>query len=517
MNTEPNEAPSVETPDEASPLTVPKPLKGRRYLCLAILGVSLLMVVLLRLHSLDEPLEGDEATYMMMAKVWEEGGRPYEGLWDNKPVGTFIIYRVGLALFGYDQFTPRVLSILATLTTTILLSWILWRRPIYAQLLALVVVWPMLSVWVPCHANGANMEVFLLPFILGAYGLLREYTETRREACWYGAVLVLVLSLLVKQVTLPLLVMPFAALRYQDWRKRKMICGRFAAVIAGVLLLPMVVYGITGFGIFFPFDQLARNAGYGAGSGGIFRRLLNWVRLAVLLPMDKSLLYLLPCSVAGILGLGVVLKERKPGWLLKLSLVIGSVGAVVLPGQNTPHYYILALPALTLAAVWFYLSSRRRPWLITIPIILLLALGYHTSRQYLSKTPVQISTAKYGLWFVADRKLGEWLRQQEVVNKRIYVEGSHAPVYFYSGNTSASRFHCHYPVSINAVTAEEMMADLMQSEPEYLVLLYSDEPPLPGFRAWRETNYTLEHKTPVRLYRRKQREPDVPGSSASDL
>ncbi|MCJ8329025.1 MAG: hypothetical protein HRT89_00345, partial [Lentisphaeria bacterium] len=77
---------------------------------IVILIVSLLMVFFLRAHGFTEwygkytePLEGDECTYMLMAKIWNDGGIPYVDMWDNKPIGTFILYRIGIVIWGYTE------------------------------------------------------------------------------------------------------------------------------------------------------------------------------------------------------------------------------------------------------------------------------------------------------------------------------------------------------------------------------------------------------------------------------
>ncbi len=501
-------APQPEPPPpEAAAAPRHQTARWRRWL---LLVVSLAAVTALRLHSLEEPLEGDEATYMLMARLWADGGTPYADLWDNKPIGTFITYRIGLGLFGYDHYTPRMLSLLAMLVSTALLAWVLWRRPPAEQLLGLLVLWPMLTVWVPCHANGANMEVFLLPFLFGLFGLLERYIQTRKEAYWYAALAVVCTSLLLKQVTLPLVAVPFAVLPRSAWRQPRRLAGRGLALLGLLVVLPALVYTGFGLGPLFPFRQFAVNASYGSDIGP-WRRLLKLVVLALSLPFHRSLLWLLPLSLAAILGTIGAIVRRQPGRWLLLSLPAGSVAAVVLPGQHSGHYSLLALPAIVLAVLAGYDLSRRRPWRVVLPILAFAFLGFWTWKQYLSLEPRWISAAKYPenpAWFVGDRHIGNWLREQGITDKRIYVEGSHASIYFYSRNRPATRFHCQYAVPIGAVTQEELLQQTIAAEPDYLIML-NPTPALPGITPWIEAEYTLDQTLPalnVRVYRRVMRQ-----------
>ena len=68
-----------------------------------ILIASCIIIFLLRSHTFHEPLEADEAILAIIAQDWIEGGKPTITLWENKPVGSYIIYRFAIEIFGFKS------------------------------------------------------------------------------------------------------------------------------------------------------------------------------------------------------------------------------------------------------------------------------------------------------------------------------------------------------------------------------------------------------------------------------
>ena len=89
-------------------------LSTRRYgwQCAAALAIGLAVLAAIRAHSFSEPLEADEAIYAVIAEDWRQGGRPYDTAWDNKPVGTFVVYRLAITAFGYDETGLKIFGLL---------------------------------------------------------------------------------------------------------------------------------------------------------------------------------------------------------------------------------------------------------------------------------------------------------------------------------------------------------------------------------------------------------------------
>lgn len=466
--------------------------------------LSLVLVVGLRLHTLAEPLEADEAVYMILAQDWQDGGKPYVTYWENKPIGTFALYRVGIVLFGYNEMTPKILALLAVAASTILLGLILARERLLVAAVGLLAVWPALSVFVDCQANGANMEVFLCPFLLLAYELVQRGRSGGGEKYLAGAFVVLVLSLLIKQVTLPFLLIPFLFLPTAVWRRPGALLWRLAAAGAFVAVAHVVVYAVCGYSPAHLGRQLVQNAGYAASGEMLPVRL---IKQSLLFPFDPAVRRLWPLVLAGYAGVGIaVFRRREADARVDLFFIVAVWLAIALPGVNFAHYYIVAMPILVLAFCRCQRLLATRRWAsILLAVAAAAYLGELTWRTYLSRTPTEISLAKYGQggWFLRDRLVGRQLAQAGVTGKRIYVDGSHPGVFFYSGNQPATRHFVIWSIAAGATTSAEIFADLTAAKPEVCVLMNPlpaasvAEPAratyflAPGLESWLGQNYRL--------------------------
>lgn len=456
---------------------------------LLIFVAMLAAVAALRWHSWTEPLEADEAVYMVIAHDWTEGGQPYVTTWDNKPIGTFILHRWGIRLFGYAERTPRLMSLLATLLAGGLLLAIL-RRERWWQVLIGAAVWVPLTCWVPVHANGANMEVYLLPFLLGAWLLLVEGRAQSSPWPWrLAAAGLLALSLLLKPVTLPFLLIPFVLDLPKGRREWLVRLGLLAGVGSGVVVLHLAVYALAGYSPSVLGELLGVSARYAGGTGG--NPVWRLLRTLVIWPWHPGLRLLLPLTVPVAVGIALRLwrGDRQRAWGELLFLGAGLTAAAI-SGSDHAHYYILLLPvlALSLARSTGYLAGRWRT-LVPAAAAMLLFLGARTWRDYLRQVPEQLSINKYGWsWFPRDRYIGRQLRDYGVVGQRVFVTGSHPGVIFYSRAAVAHPHFVEWMVAMGVITREEIMADLRADPPPFIVR--TDPQSLyPGLDAWLAADY----------------------------
>jgi hypothetical protein len=456
-------------------------MKAARWL---ILATSLALVCGLRMHSFEEPLEADESIYMLIAKHWADGGRPYTDYWDNKPIGTFLLFRAGIALFGYQELTPRVMAIVATILTTLLLGWWLWRSRLGVMATCLIALWPALSVFVACHANGANMEVFLLPILLGACCCFRRYHVGGGLRWWWLAAAVLALSPLLKQVTAPFLLLPLLMLRNPcELRKSLPMLAGFGAIgFFGHLL----VYAICGFSPTEFFQLLGGAASYTSDRvQPLPIRVGNTILTG---PFDPQLLPLLPLVLAAYIG-PILAWRRGQGWL-ELAALLACLIAIGIPGGEHIHYYILLLPFMVMgAARCLERLPRRAIW--STGAAFALYLGLHLDRSFLGKDPIAISQAKYGwVWFPRDRLIGQQLKQMGLTGGRLFTTGSHPGVAFYSENSPAPRIFVAWGYLLSGVTPADILAALQADPPDVCLWMDSPYPELaPGFADWLAANY----------------------------
>ena len=458
------------------------------------LAVGLVAVTFVRLHTLTEPLEADETVYAVIANDWMGGGRPYETLWDNKPIGTFIIYRLTITLLGYTETAVRLASMVAVWIATVCLYFAVRGLGLNRILtLLMLLLWALFNSLAACHANGANSEIFMLPFLAGAFLALQRYNVTRSIRPLSCCYLLVTLAFLIKQVCLPFFLVPLFFIPWDQWRNAKRIVPLLIGVGALVILMHGVVYGICGYSPGFLFGQALQNTRYLANDAG--NSHLAPIRTALLFPFAAAIRPLLPITLFGGIGLlWLVISRRLRSDVMLLVSLVAAVLSVALPGKNFPHYYIVSLPFILLAVAGVMSVWRRRTQFV-VTGMLIVFLGVVSGVRYFGKSPVEISFAKYGsAWFLQDRYIGEQLRDQGLTGKRIYVDGSHPGIYFYSNNLPATRYFVAWTyVAMKITTFGEVFAQLVAAQPAACVLMNPLDSPLVNdtFRSWLATNYVF--------------------------
>ena len=64
---------------------------------------------------------GDEGLYFLIARDWIAGKLPYTEIWDNKPIGIYLIYSLGIILFGSSVFSTAIMACIAVTLTCFIL------------------------------------------------------------------------------------------------------------------------------------------------------------------------------------------------------------------------------------------------------------------------------------------------------------------------------------------------------------------------------------------------------------
>jgi hypothetical protein len=474
-----------------------------------IIAAALAVVCCIRIHTFGEPLEADECNYLIFGADWSDGGRPYETIWDNKPIGTFIIYRLAVSVFGYDPATPKLLGLGAMFLVMALLLPLFRRDHADSHLTVgcLLIVAALTNGFSGCHANGANMEIVLLPLLIAAYALLSRYVDSKREWCFWGSIAVLSAAVLVKQVALPFFVVPFLVFSREQWRAPARIAARVAGAVVLVIGVQMVVYAVLGYSPLQFLSQGMQNVDAVANQRG--GSLFAAIKTALMVPVAGPIRWLIPFTLTGIVGtLWYGHRTRRVADLLPLMFLGAAAVAIALPGEEMAHYYILALPFIVLccSTACRVVPMHRRYIGPAVGCIFLLGVVWTT---FMQRTPEQISMDKYGGWFLRDRIIGRTLQGFDVGGQRIYVDGSHPGVYVYSSSMPIAKYHMAWTyVTMKVTTQAEVYAQVRDRRPEFCVFLNPlvDPYTTPDFRLWIDENYALvldDTRLEYRIYQRK--------------
>jgi 4-amino-4-deoxy-L-arabinose transferase-like glycosyltransferase len=101
-------------------IALPSSVSPSRRRLLLVAALVLWIAALRWPFFLYEPLNFDEGLYLTVAQRMLHGARLYTDVWDNKPVGVFVIYSAIIELLGVSRFAVNLASALAVLASALL-------------------------------------------------------------------------------------------------------------------------------------------------------------------------------------------------------------------------------------------------------------------------------------------------------------------------------------------------------------------------------------------------------------
>jgi 4-amino-4-deoxy-L-arabinose transferase-like glycosyltransferase len=140
------------------------------WVVVAFFGV---LVLILRLSAFfAATLEWDESLYLLVADQWVQGHPPYTTVWDTRPPGIYVLFAVGLRVFGHSVVGTRVLAWLFVTATCFFLYRIgsLFERR--GWLIGLLAGTLYALATVNGGALGSNCEVFFPTFSTLAFAIV---------------------------------------------------------------------------------------------------------------------------------------------------------------------------------------------------------------------------------------------------------------------------------------------------------------------------------------------------------
>jgi len=173
-----------------------------------------------------------------------------------------------------------------------------------------------------------------------------------------------------------------------------------------------------------------------------------------------------PLWLAGAAGLLMLpwRRERDLAWGIA-AMVAGSYLAVCLPGRFWPHYYYLMVPwlAICAGALMGRLMAASRggapAWVYAAGVSVLLL--WSQGRHYYLVSPDAIAESRYGVRMAWARDQARRVAEVTDPDDTVYVYGSDAGIYYYSGRRCATRFTMIEPVSAEREGVQRRRAQFM--------------------------------------------------------
>jgi len=501
----PTELVSAKLPPPAEPWDI-----QAKYACLILLAMAYTLFSM-RLHTYGEPIERDMGGYSTIAENILHGGRFFEGAnMDQKPPLVHTTWALAQAVAGFGRGSIFLLNLLAGLGSMIGLykagTWITGRR--FVGLWA-AAFWTVVSGHLLLEANQPNTEVFINVFITFGFGLLLSIRGSANQTskliligtCFAAATLYKHIVVVIPFfIGVGYLLTPPAG---RSGKRAFQDLLLIASVGAFIWVAMIGYFAVTGRFQNLVLALVLFNKFYASskfGGAGPIANVLHSLTLQRLFP--PRLYFSLPFLGLVITGMLIAVRQQRRllfPCLLLIGQAVGTQVAVALPGKFFPHYYQLWFPFLIIAASWglgAILMLKPAPLRavnlvggVVLAILICIELP-----DYLTKTPVEWSRAKYGEIFVRTDQVATAINQLLLPDETFFQFGSECQLYTATGRRSPS-IVCDYYAAMGPMAqmqTELMFKDFEKSPPD--LLLVSKLAPIgPNYPLipWLKGRYTL--------------------------
>lgn len=398
--------------------TTSRPTRPRSGLVAAWFGVLLLLAVALHGSAFTVDIfNPDEAFLATQADVLLDGGSLYRDVVDRKPPLVPYLYAGAFEMTGSSSLVwPRVLAMLATALTALLVSLATWSRGTRRAgvIAGLLCLFAMLSLG-PGDAQAANFELFMLPATVAAMLLARR-------GRWASSGVAIAAATLAKQTGVAM----FLPVGYLALRTRK---ARPLGVAVLGFVVPVAIVAIA----LGPGDFLFWNV---LGTGGYAKPPALGDAVKVFLDSWTEWVPLnLPLVVLVVLAWRDRRRAPKPErtrdtdlWLWFLGALVG----VAVGWRFFTHYFLqLVPPAALLGALALDRRSVRvvRGFVAAAGVI---AVGCAISA-FVLRSPSVLEPNVY-------RAVAAAVEERSSPSDRLFVWGSAPEFYWASGQRPATRF-----------------------------------------------------------------------------
>lgn len=483
------------------------------------MGLTLLLVLVVRVRLRDMPLERDEGEYAYAGQLILHGVPPYQEAFNMKLPGTYAAYALIMAVFGQSASGIH-LGLALVNAASVFLIFLIGRELLdNVAGVAAAIAYALLSLSPSVLGLAAHATHFVvLPALAGLWCLLRAM-ERRRNGLIFAGGALLGFAFLMKQHglffalfggamvlwfrtggELPKLFSRQPKRQRHRWERAEVSSesndgfswsslakelGMYAGGVALPYLLTCLVLALAGVFPQFWFWTVSYAREYASAIPWIKgEELMRTTSRAVIGP--NVVFWLLCCAGAIFMWWEERLEARRR--MLLVALLLCSLASVSVGFYYREHYFILLLPAVSLlaaVAVSRSIHLLRRDRSVELFLALAVVVAF----------PVAVGAAVIGngaVWFTLSpreaveniylttvfsdaRELGESLKTTAAPDARIAVIGSEPEIYFYANRRGATGYIYTYPLMERHPYAAKMQAEMMRAietnRPQYVVFV----------------------------------------------
>jgi hypothetical protein len=488
---------SERIPKELKPETVKlhKYLFDKDIFIYFLLGITILYILIVRIHLLSFPLERDEGEYAYMGKLILDGHPPYTLAYNMKLPGTAYMYAIMMGIFG-----KSVVGIHLGLTFIALGSFFLvfLISTNFVSKIGSVIssaAFGIMGTSSHLFGQAAHATHFVVFFaLIGIYVLLQLYKSEKNKLLKYFIPgFFFSLAFICKQSGLFFVLFGATVIIVEEARVKplfKLLKNLLLFSLGFVVPLIILLLYIRIFGDFekFWFWTVKYLSKYSVQVpfSRAFEMFINGVGSVTSGYSFAGNIVLWILSLVGIPFIFINKGTRRKKIII-LSFLFFSF-LTIFPGLYFRcHYFITLLPAAGLMIAVFFdfvndflIPKLKSPNIVFISLftfIILAGTGVYADRDYVFKVNPKIECKKmYGINpFVESLEIAKFLKQNTNKTDKIAVLGSEPQICFYADRYSATGYIYTYNLvelhSYALSMQKEMVKEIEISKPKYLLFV----------------------------------------------
>jgi hypothetical protein len=464
-----------------------------------LLGITVLFVLIARIHLLSFPFERDEGEYAYMGKLILDGHPPYTLAYNMKLPGTYYMYAIIMGVFGESIVGVHIGLTCITIASMFLVFLI--SRNFVSKIGAVISTasfgiigtsWTLL-------AHAAHATHFIIFFaLLGIYVIFQLYkSEKNKLFKYFISGVFFSLAFICKQSGLFFVFFGFTVIITKEFNLKplfsllKHLTIFFLGFAVPVLIMFLYFYFFADFDKFWfwTVEYLSKYGNQVPVSEG-----LNMFKMGLIsITANYSSVGYIALWVVSLIGIPLIFinKASRQNKILVFSFLLFSFLTIIPGFYFRAHYFIALLPAVALLiAVFFeffnnfFINKLKRPYLVYVSFlvfIILIGTGIKANADFLFKqNPKILGKRVYGSNpFVESIKIAEFLKQNTTKDDKIAVLGSEPQICFYANRYSATGYIYTYNLvelhSYALSMQKEMAKEIEVNKPKYILFINIDK------------------------------------------
>jgi hypothetical protein len=460
-----------------------------------LLGITVLFVLIARIHLLSFPFERDEGEYAYMGKLILDGHPPYTLAYNMKFPGTYYMYALIMMIFGKSIIGVHIGLVIITIASMFLVFFISGKFVSKIGAIISTASFGIIGTSWTLLAQAAHATHFVIFFaLLGVLVILRLYeSEKNKLLKYFISGVFFSLAFICKQSGLFFVFFGITIIIANEFNIRPLsgLMKHLLIFLSGfavpIIIMVLYFYFFADFGKFW-FWTMEYISKYSnqvpfSEAPNMFKSGLRGITA------NYSSVGYIALWVVSLLGIPLIFisKGSEKNKIFIFSFLLFSFLTIVPGFYFRKHYFITLLPAVALLiAVFFdflndfFTDKFKMPnfnYISFLLFLILIGIGIKVNADYLFKQNPEISCKQvYGTNpFVESIEIARFLKQNTTKDDKIAVLGSEPQICFYANRYSATGYIYTYNLvelhSYALTMQQEMAKEIEISKPKYFLTI----------------------------------------------